>query len=370
MKRSSILLAAIWSGLVFGQAPPRNRVIGVVTETASGSVKVKTDAGEVFSVVFAPETRFQKIAPGERDLTKAQTIEAKEIAVGDRVLARGPVSEQTVAAAAVIVMSRDDLAQKQERERSEWVRHGVAGLVVSTDAAAKEIKIRIPSLMGEARVVAVALSEHTKFRRYAPDSVRFADALPSTLAEVKPGDQLRARGDKAEDGTRIAAEEVVTGSFQTVAATVVAVRANEVQVKDLQSGKALTVTITPQATLRRLPAFGGGMGPGGPGGGVPPGNGPSQSMRPAGMGGRMPDFQQMMERMPATTVAELKTGETILVSSTRGASAEHLTAITVLAGADTLLAMAQARAQRQGGQAGGAAMGSWNLNDISMMPMQ
>ena len=69
------------------------------------------------------------------------------------------------------------------------------------------------------------MSDQTKFRRYAPDSVKFADAKPSKLDEISVGDQLRARGAKTPDGLAIAADEVVFGTFLTTAGSVVSVDA-------------------------------------------------------------------------------------------------------------------------------------------------
>jgi Golgi nucleoside diphosphatase len=47
-----------------------------------------------------------------------------------------------------------------------------------------------------------------RFFRYAADSVNLNDARPSSFAEIKVGDQLRALGQKSEDGSRLAAEEI------------------------------------------------------------------------------------------------------------------------------------------------------------------
>lgn len=363
------------AGLLFGQAPQRTRVIGVVTEARAAGVTVKTDTGDVYSVVFLPETRFQRVAPGEKDLSKAQTISASDLASGDRVLARGTASggDKTLTAQSVILMSARDIAQKNEKERAEWMHRGVGGLIVSTDPAAKEIKIRIPSLFGQQHIMTVAATDATRFRRYAPDSVRFSDAKPGTLAELEPGDQLRARGDKNEDGTRLVADEVVSGSFRTAAGTVTALdaAAGEVRIKELGSGKLLTIKVTADASLRRLPQFPMGVpGQGGPEGGMHPGQ-PSAGA-PGGMHRGAPDFQQMMERMPAIALTDIKTGETIVVASTRGADPNRLTAVTLLAGADALITMSQAAAVRSRGQepaARGQSMGNWNLDEMSMIPM-
>jgi hypothetical protein len=80
----------------------------------------------------------------------------------------------------------------------------------------------------------------------------------------------------------------------------------------------------------------------------------------------------MLDRLPPTSLAEIKTGETIVVASTRGAEPDRLTAVTLLAGADALIAMSQAaaaRGQGAGVPSGGQSLGNWNLGDVSMIPM-
>ncbi len=387
----------------FAQAPANQaRVIGVVTEKQGSGAKVRNDAGEVFSVVFAPDTKFQRIAPGQTSLKDAATITMGDINDGDRVLARGTATDaKTIVALSVVLMSKTDLAEKQQKERQDWQKRGIAGTVTAVDQGKKQITIRLPQLAAAEQLVVLTLKDDAPMRRYAADSVKFADAKPSTLAEVKPGDQLRARGDKSEDGTKFTAEEIVTGSFQTIAATVVAIRpeANEVDVKNLDTNKNVTVKLTADSTLKRMASFGGGAGGpgggapragmpdgGGPGGGAPraggpggggfpgggPGGGPGGPGGPGGFGGgRMPDLSQMLERMPATTLAEVKPGETILVAGTRSANADRVTAITMLAGAERFVEMRRAmmaRAESSGRQQGPG--GNWNLDGMSMIPMQ
>jgi hypothetical protein len=431
---SFLAVAAAVAGLCLGQTPARTRVLGTIQDAQASGASVKTDTGEVFAVVFLSETRFQKVAPGEKDLTKAQSIAAGDLQQGDRVLARGTASAdgKTLTAQSVILMSARDIAQKQEKDRAEWLHRGMAGLVISTDPAAKEIKIRIPSVFGQQHLATVVIKDDTRLRRYAPDSVRFSDAKPSNLAEVQPGDQLRALGEKNEDSTRIVADEVVSGRFHTVAGSVTSlnVDAGEIQMKDLQSGKAVTVKITRDAVLRRAPQFpmggmggamggpggamgGPGAGMGGPGAGMRPGGaaagagggnvpagagpaspaagaapearqGPPDGAQTAGgppagagpMGGGMRrgpgDFSQMLERMPPIPLTEIKPGEMIIVAGTVGASPDRVTAVTLLAGADALIAMSQAAASRSQGQNASArsqSMGNWNLGDMSMIPM-
>jgi hypothetical protein len=60
-------------------------------------------------------------------------------------------------------------------------------------------------------------------------------------------------------------------------------------------------------------------------------------------------MQDMLERLPTISVADVKVGETIIVSSTMGADPARLTAISLISGADTLLNMIAARQQQQAG---------------------
>ena len=108
--------------------------------------------------------------------------------------------------------------------------------------------------------------------------------------------------------------------------------------------------------------MGGFRGPGG-GGAPPPGGGQQgQAPRPQGAGGPggpggRPGFNinDMLERLPTVTIADVKVGDTIIVSSTQGVDPTRLTAISLVTGADTLLAMLAPRPQA--GQAPNPAAG-------------
>jgi hypothetical protein len=56
-----------------------------------------------------------------------------------------------------------------------------------------------------------------------------------------------------------------------------------------------------------------------------------------GGGGRGGDLQQMLEKQPAVTLAELKVGEPIVISSAVGVATDHIMAITMLAGVEPIL---------------------------------
>ena len=57
----------------------------------------------------------------------------------------------------------------------------------------------------------------------------------------------------------------------------------------------------------------------------------------AGGGGRGGDLQQMLDKQPAVTLADLKVGEPIVISSAVGNSTDHIMAITMLAGVEPIL---------------------------------
>ena len=50
------------------------------------------------------------------------------------------------------------------------------------------------------------------------------------------------------------------------------------------------------------------------------------------------DFQSMLERVPPITLSDLKPGDAVIVSSTAGSDPSRVTAITLVAGVEPLLA--------------------------------
>lgn len=336
-------------------------------DAAAKQLTIKTDAGSVVTVTLTDKTTYKKLAPGEQSLANATDLTFADLAEGDRVMARGTVSEdrKTVPAGQVIVMTKGDLAKKQEAERLEWRRRGILGVITALKPDTHEITIANRTMAGTQSVV-IPVSDKTEMKRYAPDSIKFGDAKPSGFGELKVGDQLRALGDRTEDPLRFNPQKVVTGSFRTVGGVVSAVdpATGEIHIKELEKKIPLTIVIKQDAVLRRFPSEMGAMGgfgrPGGgqgaPGGGGAPaagggaGNGQAQQ-RPQGAGGPggggpggpRPgggfNINDMLERLPTISIADVKVGDTIIVSSTQGADPTRLTAISLISGADTLLAM-------------------------------
>jgi len=343
-----LVVAGLLAIAAFAQATP-DRILGTVQSVTASQITVKPDGGETTAVVLSGSTRVQRVPPGARDLASAQLISATDLAAGDRVLVRGTANPDGFQATSVVVMSGQDIQRKNEQERMEWVRRGISGLVKRVDPAKGEIVVATRSFQGPVEIT-VTTQPAIPFKRYAPDSIRFADAKDSAIDEIRPGDQLRALGAKDPGGTLLAAEKVVFGTFRSVAGSVTAVNAaaGEMNVKDLSTGKDVLVRTRSDSQIKKMPQFPGAppAGPGGPPGGPRPG---------MGMGGGPPDLSMMIERMPTASLREFTPGETVLISSTVGAKPNELTAIVLLGGAERLLArFSTAAGQRSPGGQGGS----------------
>jgi hypothetical protein len=294
-------------------------VLGEITaiDAAGKRLTIKTEAGGTVSAVIYDRTEYARIPPGATNLKNKQVITLGDVNVGDRAMAWGRVSEdgKTVQTRQLVVLSKADLARKREHEREEWDRRGVVGLISAINPATKEVTLMARTPEGPRPMVVAAGAPNVRFRRYAPDSVKFDDARPSSFEELKVGDVMRALGEKSADGARLTPEEVVSGSFRMVGGSVTEVDAGagEVKIKDARTGQPLTVRIAGDSMLRRLP--------------------PEVVATLA----QRKDQQEIFQRLPAISIADLKPGDAILVSSTTGADPSRVTAIILAAGVEALL---------------------------------
>jgi Domain of unknown function (DUF5666) len=352
------------------QAPAAARPVGTIRSISGNTITLTTDAGSDVTVQVQDSTKLVRIAPGQKDLKDATPIQLADMQPGDRILVRGRLADdgKSVVAASVIAMKKADISEKQSREREEWQKHGLGGLVNSIDAATNTIKVALPSL-GEKKSVAVHLSMDTILRRYAVDSVKFDDAKPAPVDHIKPGDQLRARGTRTADGTELTAVEIVSGTFRNIAGTISATdtSAGTITIQDLVSKKSITVRITPESQLRKLPppvaqriaarlkgastdapasaTSANGTGPAASGVQSPRPNTPtaggSASGGSGGMGrpggGGTADLQQMISRMPAAALADLQKGDAVMIVATEGGANGQSTVITLLGGVEPIL---------------------------------
>jgi hypothetical protein len=346
------------------QAP--TRFVGTVTAINGTTITVKTDAGDSKQVEVPATAVMKRLAPGQKDLSAAETIHVTDLATGDRVLVKldPDATGAMPQALQVVAMKQTDIAQKQQQEREEWQRNGTGGLVKSVDAAAGVVMVTTGA--GQtAKTVTVHITKTTVLKRYAANSIRFADAQPAPLDAIHAGDQLQVLGQKNADGTEITAAEVVSGSFRNISGVVASIdgAASTFTVKDLLTKKNVTVHVTPDAEMRRLPDAmakmiaarlkGGAAGPGGTAAGgealMPahaqaggtPGSAPAGAGPNGGMGAGQAHrnggggLSQILDRAPAVKLSDLQKDEAIMLVSTEGTN--EVTAIKLLVGVEPLL---------------------------------
>jgi hypothetical protein len=337
----TLLIAFSSRGLIGAQTTPststqtttpasaQSRVLGevVAIDVSAKRLSLKTASGEQVTIECDEKTAYRRVPAGETTLDKAITISLTDIGVGDRVIARGSVNaaSKVVLARGLIVVNQNEITQKKERERAEWLRRGIEGVVSTTKPETGEVTLLTRAPEGERTVVIATSGSH--IRRYAPDSIRFSDAKPSSVAEIKVGDRFRALGDKSSDGAGFKAEEVVFGSFRTVGGFITAVNASsgEITINDIPTKQPLTIAVNKDSILRRLsPALVKSM--------VESSGGSA-----AGKGAGGAELQQMIEQQPPISVADLKVGDGILASSTRGTTPSRVSAIVLTAGVENFL---------------------------------
>lgn len=232
-------------------ASSANRHIGAIKSINGSFVTLTSDSGSEIAITVQAAARIVRIVPGEKDLKNATPIQLQDLQVGDRILVAGKPSDddQAFMASTVVVMKHSDLEARHAQDLQDWQKRGVDGLVTAVDAPAGTVSISVRN-----KNVIVHASKSTVIRRYAPDSVKFDDAKPSTLAEVHSGDQARARGDRSADGNYLNADEIVSGSFRNLAGTVNSIDASSstLSVHDLLSRKNMTVKISQDSQLHQL----------------------------------------------------------------------------------------------------------------------
>jgi hypothetical protein len=252
-------------------------------------------------------------------------------------LGKVEAEQKSVPARHVIVMKRGELAQRQQREREEWRRRGMAGRISAVNPQAHELTVQVRAAGGE-RPLTVAVADKATLRRYAYDTVRFTDAQPSTFDALKVGDQIRALGERSADGTRFSAEQVVSGSFRMIGGRVLSVNASdsEIVVRNLQTEQPVTIKIKAGSTLRRM---------------TPEHVPMLLQRRPPGDASQGPGagFDDPVERLPAIAFDDVKEGDTVIVSSPVGPYPARATAILLVAGAEALISQPQGGRQRQRG---------------------
>jgi hypothetical protein len=344
MKRPAAGIAGLLIAVaLFAQ---QKSILGTVTEFRVDSLQlaVKPDTGVAQLFPIGPDTEVVRIPPGETTLDHAAPWALADIAIGDRVLAS--FVDGLGEARRIVVVAAGDIARRNEAERLDWQKRGVTGVVASKNGGEVTISLRTAQA---GRTAIIAATPKTQVRRYAAGSVKFTSAVPSAVSEILVGDQVQARGEKSADGSRIAADDIVFGTFLTKMGSITAVNqeAHEIQIAEAVDGRAWTIRITAESQLKTLPdlrAMFAVASSGGRGGAEPH------------AGANPPDMAQMLRSLPPARLDDLKIGGGLILTSAvltsaGGTRSGELTAIMLLTNADFLVRMAKPAAD---GQSNGA----------------
>jgi len=334
----------------------QTRVVGNVTAVnkTEPEVTIKSDNGESITIVLSPSSSLLRLPAGETSAQKAIKIALADIAVGDRLFARvtGATGDKRVAATQIVVSGAPVSAAGSPdpaTQRADARNRGLNGRITALSADKKEISVQSRSREGVGTIT-IQASDSTKFFRYAPDSLDIKNASRSSFAGLKVGDQLRALGETNADGTRFTADEIISGWIGRTGGQVTAVNpaANEITVKNTQTGQTMTIAVGANSMLRRVSAedaaaFEGNR-PARPDRAAPATSTATQPERSnesrtageerrprAGRG-----IQEALENLPAIKVRDLKKGDTVFVSGTQ-ADQSHMTAIMLLTGDPTFI---------------------------------
>ena len=353
------------------QSPAATRFLGSVTTISADTLTVKTDQGDVRQVQVPSTAQLKRIEPGQTDLSKAETIDFSALAVGDRVLVNidPNASGATPQALRVVAIKQADVAKKQQAENAAWAQ-GVHGLVKSVDATSGVIQVNTRA-GAVTKQVTVNTSQATTLKRYAAGSVSFSQAQPAPISAIETGDQIFVLGSKSADGSSIAAQQIVSGSFRSIPGTIVSTdpAGSTVTVKDLAAKKQVTVRISTDTQLRRLDdrvatmiaarlkGTQGSAGSSGSGSGQRSfgqnGGGGQRSYGQGGGQGGGGDLEAILERAQSVQLSGLQKGEAVMIVATEDSTGVN--AIKLLAGVEPLLEAPEAQ----------DLLASWSLNQGS-----
>jgi hypothetical protein len=350
-------------------------VSGEVTAISAEKLVLQTANGAL-DALLSDKTVYKKVAPDNPKASVASSF--AEIGVGDKVIVSGVYASdrKSIPVRTVYLMTKADISQKQNKERAEWKTRGIKGRVTAVNATTKEITLVTPALMGSKTTILTA-KDDAVFLRYAQDSSTFEDAKKSSFTDIAAGDSIEAIGDKGEDGATFKAEKILTGAFQMIVGTVKATDAakGEITITNVQTKKDTTVVVGKNTLfLKQFPAdiaqkmamaqamAANGTTPIRP----PQGNQttqatPQQNPNQMQAGGGRGTLDDMLERFPNITVADLKVGEMIAVSSSKSAAVDRIAAIKLLSGIEPFVKAQQMMAAGANRQGGGGANSSFTI---------
>lgn len=348
-------------------APRTPPALGTLKVISGNQLVLTTDAGSEVMVQLSPDVKLLRVPPGSKDLNEATPLALGDLQPGDRILVRTKPSEDrtSLVAITVIAMKKSDIADKQAKEREDWQKRGIGGLVKTVDAGNGTITVGTLSAAGPKDVV-IHVGKDTVLRRYAPGSVKFDEAKTAPISEIRTGDQLRARGSRGAEGTDFTADEIVSGSFRNIAGPITGLDsgAGTLTVTDLATKKPVELKVTPDSQMRKLPppiaqriamrlkgesmaqasgnaapAAGGAQAPAG---GPPPSGGSGVGGSGAASAGGSQqrgggDMQQMLSRLPVSPLNDFQKGDVVMIVATSDPAGGQATVITLLGGVEPIL---------------------------------
>jgi len=359
-------------------SPAIVKSIGLIKTINGNSITLAGDSGPDVPVTVEPNARLLRMNTGDKDLKNATPIQVTDLKAGDRIRVRGHAMGTGIDALEVIVITSAAVNAVSDQIRQDWQKRGVGGIVKSVDPAAGTVTISVSNFAGKSSVV-VHTTPATLIHRYSPDSDKSEDAKAIPLGGIQVDDQLRARGNRSADGNEIAAEEIYTGVFPQFAGIVKSIDASAgtLSVQDLQTKKTIQVKVNSDSQLHKIPAemaqrfamrLKSSLPPGMPGAGGASASQPASAkpasdaaaggaqasggwQRPAGANGAAGsgapgggtrgsmDFQQIVNRLPPSTLAglNLQKGDAVVILATEGTPSTARTAITLLSGVEPIL---------------------------------
>jgi|SRR5579872_162318 len=319
--------------------------IGKIQALNGNTLILKSNDGNETKVSIPESAQILRVPPGEKDLSHAQPAALKDLQINDRLLVRGRTGEDPhgLVANLAILMKLPDLTQKQTRDREAWQK-GAGGTVQSIDLTDGTIVVGItPGYTAKIRV-----GNSTGILHYGANSVKFADAMPGRLDEIKIGDQLRARGTITKETQEFLADQIIYGSFRSISGIILTIDSGNhtLTIKDVLAKKTVMVKVGPDCQLRRLPA------PAAQKLAVMLG---SKSSNPASTGGQN-SLTQLLGQSQTAGFTELKKddGVMVLVGSREGQAI--ITGLAVLGGVEPILTASP------DGRIPAALLSGWNLS--------
>ena len=343
-------------------------ISGEVTAISAEKIVLQTANGAA-DFILSEKTVYKRVPP-ENPKTQVDSS-FSEISAGDKVVVSVifGADKKAQPVRTVYLMSKSDISQRQSKELEQWKR-GISGRITAINPQTKEITILIPALTG-AKTVVLTPKDTAEYFRFAENSINFNEAKKGTFSEIAIEDQIQAAGERSADESTFKADKILTGAFQQYTGAVIAtnVEKGEVTINDIKTKKPVTIAVGKSTVLmKQFPAevaqrmaMAQQMAASGGGTMIRPPQGANQQVNQnpqqnpnqmQGGGGNRGNINEMLERFPNITVADLKVGEIIGVLSSKTTNQEHITAIKLLSGIEPFTKIMQIPTGNRQGNSG------------------